>query len=86
MLATEFARLRAAAARGAPVVSVVDGSLSVVIGSDGDGLGGGYLMHEVLGALASATSGVRCAAAFAALATRPAAGVAHGDARSVRAR
>ena len=80
-LTVEFERLRTAAARGAAVVRVVADSLHIVIGDDGSGLGGGYLMDEVLGAPAPAPSGVRCAAAFAALASLHAAGVAHGDAR-----
>ena len=77
----EFSRLASAAAAGAPVVQVVEGSLRAFTDDESGQLaGGGYLMAEVL-APCLLKSATQRRAAFAALAALHGKGFAHGDAR-----
>lgn len=80
-LAMEYALMQAAAARGAPVASVVKDSLrAVALPGTEQYAGGGYLLAEVLQHV-SVTSLRRCTSAFAALQALHGCGMAHGDAR-----
>jgi hypothetical protein len=84
-LAYEFGALRRAAAAGAPVIGVVEGSLTFFeVGDEGGGgntyHGGGFLLQHVC-ARAPIRKQAHCIAAFAALHELHAAGFAHGDAR-----
>ena len=74
-LGAEFEALVDAAARGAPVVAPVPGSLVLV-----PPLGGGFLLARC-GAAFDAGSLSACTAAFASLAALHGRGVVHGDAR-----
>jgi len=79
-LTFEFEQLLSAAARGAPVISVVKDSLRFPVGVDGCSIGGGYLMRETLEPF-EITSQARCKAAFDSLFALHAKGIVHGDAR-----
>jgi hypothetical protein len=79
-LDVEFALLTAAAAAGAPVVSVVARSLRSAMGAGDRRAGGGYLMRDVLRPVRAITP-ARCRDAFRALALLHMRGLAHGDAR-----
>ena len=74
-LGAEFEALVDAAARGAPVVAPLPGSLVLV-----PPLGGGFLLARC-GAAFEAGSLSTCKAAFASLAALHGCGVVHGDAR-----
>jgi hypothetical protein len=81
-LEMEFAILAAAAAQGAPVAAPVPGTLCTIFSrATGQFLGAGYLMHEVLQALAPVNSLKRCKKVFEALAALHGKGFCHGDAR-----
>jgi len=80
-LSYEFDILARAAAAGAPVVPVVDGSLAFFFDAAGAYRGGGFLLRDVC-ARAVLDSQARFAAAFAALRALHVAGFAHGDART----
>jgi hypothetical protein len=84
-LAYEFGSLRRAAAAGAPVIDVVEDSLTFFEGGDEGGggdlyYGGGFLLQHVC-ERAAICSDAHCVAAFAALRKLHEAGFAHGDAR-----
>jgi hypothetical protein len=80
-LAAEYTLMQAAAARGAPVASVVKGSLrAMVLPGTEQYAGGGYLLAEVLQHV-PVTSLQRSTSAFAALQALHGCGMAHGDAR-----
>jgi hypothetical protein len=81
-LECEYSLMQRAAAAGAPVVAVVEGSLTIFYheGPAAAYGGGGFLLREVCRP-AAVTSLARCKAAFAALHHLHAAGFVHGDAR-----
>jgi tRNA A-37 threonylcarbamoyl transferase component Bud32 len=80
-LTYEFKALKDAAQAGAPVVPVVDGSLTFFIDdATGEFRGGGFLLRDVCTRV-DVDSAARCTAAFAALRALHALGFAHGDAR-----